>query len=66
MKEYNFWTKISNYSILIGGIVLILKMFFRKYLENIIFPILCVGGVALIIFLLAELMKFILKKDTNG
>jgi hypothetical protein len=37
-------------------------MFFRKYLENIIVPVLFVGGIALIVFIFSELMKFILKR----
>ncbi len=62
MKNYTFWGKASNYSIFVCGIVLIAKMFFRKYLENIILPLLVVGGISLLIFLLSELMKFIIKK----
>jgi hypothetical protein len=64
MKKIEFWIKASNYSIAICCIVLIAKMFFRKYLESIIIPILFLGGIALIVFILSELMKFILKKKT--
>lgn len=62
MKKIEFWVKASNYSIAISGVVLIAKMFFRKYLENIIVPVLFVGGIALIVFIFSELMKFILKR----
>ncbi|WMW78119.1 hypothetical protein RF683_01355 [Flavobacterium sp. 20NA77.7] len=62
MKKIEFWAKASNYSIAICGVVLIAKMFFRKYLENIIVPVLFVGGIALIVFIFSELMKFILKR----
>jgi hypothetical protein len=62
MKKIEFWVKASNYSIAICGVVLIAKMFFRKYLENIIVPVLFVGGIALIVFIFSELMKFILKR----
>lgn len=62
MKKIDFWIKASNYSIFICGIVLIAEMFFTKYLGNITMPILFVGVLALIIFLISELMKFILKK----
>ena len=61
MRNYIFWKIISNYSIWICGIVLAAIMFFRKYLENILTPILIFGGIALLIFLLSELMKSILK-----
>ena len=62
MKNIEFWIKASNYSIAICGIVLIAKMFFRKYLENIIVPILFIGGIALLVFVTSELMKFVIKK----
>lgn len=62
MKKIEFWVKASNYSIAICCVVLITKMFFRKYLENIIVPVLFVGGIALIVFIFSELMKFILKR----
>ena len=65
MMNYNFWKKISNYSIFLCGIVLITKMFFKKYIENIIVPILVVGGISLLIFFISELMKFILKQKNN-
>lgn len=62
MKKIEFWAKASNYSIAVCGVVLIAKIFFRKYLENIIIPSLFIGGIALIIFILSELLKFILKR----
>jgi hypothetical protein len=64
MKKLEFWVKASNYSIAICGVVLIAKMFFRKHLENTIVPILFVGGIALIVFILSKLMQFILKRKT--
>lgn len=65
MRDLNFWIKASNYSIVVCGIVLVAKVFLRKYLENIIVPILFVGGVALLVFLTSELMKFILRRKGN-
>lgn len=65
MGKINFWMKVSNYSIIVCGIVLIAKMFLRKYLETIIVPILFLGALALFIFLLSEIMKFILKRKAN-
>ena len=62
MRKIEFWKKVSNYSIAICAIALIAKMFFRKYLENIIIPILFIGGIALIIFVFSELMKLIIKR----
>lgn len=62
MKKKGFWFKASNYSTAICFLVLIAKMFFRKYLEPIIVPILFVGGLALIVFVISELMKFLLKR----
>ncbi len=65
MKKLDFWIKVSNYSIIVCGIVLIVKMFFRKYLENVIIPILFLGGIALLTFFISELMKFIIKEKRN-
>jgi hypothetical protein len=65
INNYTFWEKISNYSSIVCGIVLVTKMFFRKYLEELILPILLIGGIALIIFLISELMKFILRRNGN-
>lgn len=62
MRNLNFWIKASNYSIIVCSIVLIAKMFLRKYIENIIVPILLLGGIAFLVFAISELMKFILKR----
>ncbi|RCH54763.1 hypothetical protein DJ568_09760 [Mucilaginibacter hurinus] len=63
MKKYDFWVKVSNYSITTCAIILIAKMFFRKYLEDIITPILYIGGVAVLVFAISEIMKFTSKKN---
>lgn len=62
MKKIEFWVRASNYSIAVCGAVLIAKIFFRKYIENTIVPILFVGGIALIVFILSELIKSIQKR----
>lgn len=49
MNKYLLWSKISNYSIVVCGIVLVLKMFLRKYFENAINFILIIGAIALLI-----------------
>ena len=64
MKRSDFWIKASNYSIAICAITLIAKMFFRKYLEDIIVPILFIGGLAFLVFAISEFMKFVLKKKS--
>jgi hypothetical protein len=61
----SFWKKVSNYAIFICGIALVAKMFFRKYIENIIWPALFVGIIAFFLFAIAELIIFILKKKSN-
>lgn len=62
MKHLEFWNKASNYSIIICSVFLISKFFFRKYLDETIFNIIIIlGGVALFIFLLSELMKLLIK-----
>ena len=63
MNSLNFWKKISNYSTIVCGIFLIALMFFAKYLENIMLPILFTGSIALAIALVSKLMIFIKRKD---
>jgi hypothetical protein len=65
MRNLNFWIKASNYSIVVCGIILIVKMFLRKYFEKIVVLIFFVGCIALLIFLTSELMKFILRRKGN-
>lgn len=62
MKKRTFWIKVSNYSITICAIVLFAKMFFEKYLEAIIVPMMTVGVIVGIIFVFSEIMKIITKK----
>jgi len=59
-----FWTTTSNYSVIVCSIALIVKLFFRQYLEDIIVPILLIGVIAFVIFAISELMKFILKRKS--
>ena len=61
MKNYDFWKKTSNYSIVVCGIVLIAKMFFKQYLKNVIVHILFIGGLALLLCLFSEIMKYLTK-----
>ena len=65
MTDLSFWKTVSNYSIVVCGIVLILKMFFREYIEGFIWPVLYLGGIALVIFVFSELMKFLIKRKNN-
>lgn len=62
----SFWKKASNYSIFICGIALVAKMFFRKYIEAIIWPVLLVGIIAFFLFAISELIVFILKKKRHA
>lgn len=63
MKNKEFWNKVSNFAIIICGIVLVVKMFFRQYVESIIWPLLLFGVFAFFIFAIAELILFIKKKN---
>jgi len=62
ISKIDFWIKTSNYSIVVCGIVLVAKLFFREYLEFIITPILIIGAIALLVYFFSESMKFILKR----
>lgn len=65
MMNYNFWKKTSTYSTVICGLLLIVLMFFKKYVETFIFPFLTIGVIVLLISIIAELMKFILRRKGN-
>ena len=62
MKQYKFWAQVSNYSVITCAIAMISGKFFKKYLGNIMVPLLFIAGTAIILFLIAELMKFTLKR----
>lgn len=57
-----FWKAVSNYSITVCAIILIARMFLRKYFEAVMFPLLIIGVVALVIFIVSEVIKVILKR----
>ena len=63
MERRIFWNKVSNVSTAIMIVALVSKMFFRKYLEEVILPILIVGAIAFVVMLVAELMKYLLRKQ---
>lgn len=60
-----FWRKVSNYSIIVGTILLIVKIFFLKYLDGIIHIWQILTAIALFGFFLSQLMKLILKAKNN-
>ncbi len=62
MKKILFWKRVSDVSIAICLIMIIVKMFFRSYIPNFSIVFLIIGGVALLTFLLSEVMKIILKR----
>jgi hypothetical protein len=62
MKKLNLWMKISNYSIIVCGVILVIKMFFKKCLEPYSIQMFFISGISLSVFLISELMKFIFKK----
>ncbi len=66
MKNIKFWKSVTNYTVLIGGVLLVAKMFFYEYIEKHIMPFLVVGIIAVLLFLVSELMKVILKNNKNG
>lgn len=63
MKRVDFWIKTSNYSIIVCAIVLISKIFFRKYIESIINYVLLIGAIALFMFFLSELVQYLRKRN---
>jgi len=65
LKNVYFWKKTSIVSTIICGLLVIFKMYFEKYYKNNNLPFFYIGYVVLFIFLLSELMKFILKRKNN-
>jgi hypothetical protein len=64
MKRIEFWKAVSSSTTAISGLMLIILMFFKKYIESIMYPFLLVGLIVLLISILSELMKFILKRKS--
>ncbi|MEH6309212.1 hypothetical protein RYH73_26410 [Olivibacter sp. CPCC 100613] len=62
MKKRELWSKIANYSAIAAAIMVILSRFFRKYLEGVMDIIFLMGLIACMLFIVAEIMKFLLKK----
>ena len=66
INNLSLWRKSSNYSAFICLIVFVLLNFFEEFTLNIIRPVYYIGITAVFIFLLSELMKYLLKKKQNG
>ena len=63
MKNIDFWKKTSNYSTILLVLMLILFFFFDKYIQQKhLDTISYIGIILLFLFVLSELMKFILKR----
>jgi DMSO/TMAO reductase YedYZ heme-binding membrane subunit len=65
MKNKEFWKKLSNISAYSCGTVAIIHTFFRSHIEDFIYVIIAIEIVTICLFLLSELMKFILKRKSN-
>lgn len=65
MRDLNFWKKISIYSTILCGVILVLLMFFKNYIESILAPVLVVGAIVLLVSFFAELMKLIIKRKSD-
>jgi hypothetical protein len=63
MKKRVIWNKISNYCIAIIGIMIVSKMFFRQYLGNVMDFIFLMAIIASVLFLVAEVMKYITRNE---
>lgn len=66
-NKLKLWTIVSNCSIVLCGVMLVLKMYFRKYIEWLIIPILAIGVFSFFVFLLSEIVKNnIRRKNENN
>ncbi|PKP22172.1 MAG: hypothetical protein CVU05_05100 [Bacteroidetes bacterium HGW-Bacteroidetes-21] len=63
LTKFIFWKNASRISSAIMMVFLILKMFFENVFQKYFSIILFLGVIVLFVFLLSELMKFILKKN---
>lgn len=59
MEKIEFWKKLSNYSIALCGIGLIIDRFWEEYVS---LPMLIIWTGTIIVFVISEIMKFILKR----
>jgi hypothetical protein len=63
LSDYRFWIKVSNISIIICGLFVIINMFFIQYFgfrgKSVIIYI---GIISILFFLISEFIKFILKR----
>jgi hypothetical protein len=65
MRKFNFWKKISNYAAILGGILFTLFNYFKEYILSMLLPLLFLSALTIIVFLLSEIMKFIIKREQN-
>lgn len=65
MKNRNFWRRLSNISGYGGGIMVIIHIFFIKYLEGYIKIILVLEAIIVVVFLSSELMKYLIRRKFN-
>jgi len=62
MGRVTLWKNITNYSTCILGVVLIINVFFKRYIIHYITAIMVIEGVLLTISLLAELIYLYYKR----
>lgn len=66
MRSLNFWKKVSKYSTYLALLGFIVLTFFNKQVQKKYLDIISyIGIVVLIIFLISQLMKFIIKRKSN-
>lgn len=65
-KKIRFWKKVSNYSIIFGGILYALLRFFKKELQNFLILISVLSLICVFVFVIAEVIKFYYKRTNHA
>ena len=60
------WKKLSTISAWTCGITAIIHSFFRRYIENYISIIVIIESLTVVIFLISEFMKLIIKHQSKN
>lgn len=66
MKSRFFWKRVSNYSAAAALVLYITLTYFQKYILNFLIFVIILCAITTCVFLIAEIMKFIIKKDEDA
>ena len=65
IEKVRFWNTVSKVSTVMCILTIVALQFFSKYLNNFLLAILIIGSCSVLMFILSQLMKFILKNKSH-